>query len=374
MRADSLCYAPPASPGGRLVNRLVLLASSLALSVGCAAKVDGFTVNRAVPRALVGGDLEMACAMGESTSYALVAVPSADNPPNRAAIIGYATGAMCAELTSMEHELAAARAEHLWEGAAQIAAIKDARTSAERAHGLAAERFYRAFQATEAHYGPTGEGCPKFSRQRDELSYLVGLVSGMNAVLHDKTAGGPVGVPLDVLPRVARSTECLDDETWWQVPAALRAGAWATVPGSGPADVDPWALLDGAAAAGEGQGVRVARALQVLLNANAGRADEAREGMKKHGESLTSTAAAEEWRLLDEYARRVSLHQSDLVWTATEGYRTPSLGDLPRDESETLDDPFGADPFGADPFGAAPAPDEPPSDATPDAPSGEETE
>ena len=332
----------------------------LGLLTACSGKVDQFTLQRVVPRALVGGDLEMVCALGESTTYGIAALPSADKPPRRAEVIGYATGAMCAELEAWEFELQALRAEREVSGEAIVPAIKDARLAAERAHAKAARRFYKAFEQTEAHYGPVGDGeCPRFNARRDELTYLVGLVSGMNAVLHDKTAGSPVGVPLDVLPRVARGAACLDDEAWWHSPGALMSGAWATVPGSGPADADPWALMEEHAAAGESSGVRVARALQVLVSANAGRDDLARGGMSAHAESLKATPVHEDWKLLDEYARRITLHQSDLAWTAERGHRTPSLGELPGDKAAAPADPFAADPFGADPFGApAPTPEE----------------
>ncbi|TNE85615.1 MAG: hypothetical protein EP330_25185 [Deltaproteobacteria bacterium] len=360
------------------MKRLVLVPTALGLLVGCAAKVDNLTVNRVVPRYMTNGDLEMACALGETLSNGLAAVPKEDNPPHRALTLGYGTAAMCAELQAMEYELAAARAEHLYEGEAQIAAIKDARYGAERAHGLAARRWWDAFEHTEVQYGPVGdETCPTFNRRHDQMTYLVGLYAGMAALIHDKTAGGPVGVPLDVLPRVARSSQCLDDDLLWHVPEAMRAASWATVPGSGPTDVDPWAMLAEAAKKGEGTGVRLGRAMHVLINANAGRGEQAREGMQMHGESLKSTPVAPDWKFFDEYARRITLHQSDLVWTAAEGYRTPALGDLPQDGAEAPADPFGADPFGADPFGApeetAEPADSPAEPASEEAPA-EETE
>ncbi|MCO4747927.1 MAG: hypothetical protein KC912_24255 [Proteobacteria bacterium] len=336
------------------LRRIVLLALSVSTLVGCAGRIDAFTLNRLVPRAVVGGDLEMVCAVGEGLTYPLEAVPSANNPPQRGLIIGGATSAMCSELSAWELELTTARAEKLLTGDAQIPSIKDSRYASARHHALAADRYWRAFQAAETHFGPIGEECPKFNARRDEFSYIMGLVSGMNAMLHDKTAGGPVGVPLDVLPRVARGAVCLDDADWWSLPGALQAGAWATVPGSGPSDVDAWALLEEKAAAGEASGVRVARAIQVLLASNAGRTEATEAGITSHGQSLNDTPVNPDWRLLDEYARRITLHQSDLIWTAAEGYRTPTLGELPGAEAEAPTDPFGADPFGGDPFGGDP--------------------
>jgi hypothetical protein len=61
----------------------------------------------------------------------------------------------------------------------------------------------------------------------------------------------------------------------------------------------------------------------------------------------------QEWALLDEYARLVSLHESDLLWTVTAGHVTPRFGELPRAEKE--EEFTGPDLFGeGDPFGEAP--------------------
>ena len=44
-----------------------------------------------------------------------------------------------------------------------------------------------------------------------------------------------------------------------------QAAAWATIPGSGPQGVDPWAILEEMGSKGESTGVRVARGLQVTI-------------------------------------------------------------------------------------------------------------
>jgi hypothetical protein len=136
----------------------------------------------------------------------------------------------------------------------------------------------------------------------------------------------------------------VDDANWYHVPSALQGSAWVTVPGSGPADVDAWAFLDGAAVAGEAAGNRVARALQVRVASNAGRQDVLAAGIRAHAAALTSRPISGDLALLDEYARWISLHESDLIWVGAAGHRTERFGALP-DDAAPAEAPPGFDPF-----------------------------
>jgi hypothetical protein len=101
---------------------------------------------------------------------------------------------------------------------------------------------------------------------------------------------------------------------------------------------------------------------------NADRDETIQDGISAHATSLNTTEHDAAWALLDEYARLVTLHQSDLLWTEEKGYRTPAFGELPFDDPSLTapaafgsEDPFGSsNPFGQDdPFGR-PAEDEEP--------------
>jgi hypothetical protein len=176
--------------------------------------------------------------------------------------------------------------------------------------------------------------------------YVVGLVAGALSLLHDKAGNNAVGVPTDTLGRVARGSKCVDSAKWWHVPHALEGVAWGIVPGSGPEGTDPWAHLEQAAAEGEASGVRVARALQVLVAGIAGRDEDLARGIRAFPAARDATPTDPDWALFDEYARLVVLHQSDVLWTAAKGHRTPTLGVLPGDDAPPADVPPGEDPFG----------------------------
>ena len=171
----------------------------------------------------------------------------------------------------------------------------------------------RGIYYAESAFGSVDMPCPKID-ERDEVAYLVALISGTFAVLHDKQSDGTVGVPLDLLPKIARASTCLDNEKWWGVPQALRGGIWATIPGSGPGDVEPWSILKQAAQEGEQSGVRVAYAVGALLANNAGETDRMRDFLVGYGESLSNTPRNQNFAFFDQYAYEVALHQSDLLW------------------------------------------------------------
>jgi hypothetical protein len=329
------------------VNHLFALSLlPLLLATGCVQnRVDRFTVDRVMARGSEVPDVDKACQLGSAFAHALAAPPRASRPPRRAMVIAEMTAGLCAEAQAWEAELDAERALRNLVGDARLAEVKDARLREERARQQAAARLYRSFQHLDALWGPIGDGCARVP-ERDQLVLLLGLYAGVNALLHDKASGGRVGVPADVIGKVARGARCLSDATWWHVPSALEAACWATVPGSAPEGVDPWVALEQAARAGEASGVRLALGLEVLFAYNAGQEELAIRALKTHAASLQDRPQLESGALLDEYARLVSLHVSDLLWTSAKGYRAPGLG--PPIPEETLA-PASEDPF-ADPF------------------------
>jgi hypothetical protein len=335
---------------------LLGLAASLVL-VGCAGKVDKIVVKRVVTRALAVPDVDQACEIGVSLRSPLASVSRPERPPRQAVLIAEFTAALCDEARAFEHEIAAGRALSKASGlepGARAVAARDARLAADRSHARAAARFQRAWEQGNAEFGALGQGeCPRL-KQRDELPFMLALVAGMQVVLHDSAAGSPLQVPKATILDVARAAECIDDDTWWAGPSGLQAAAWATIPGSAPEGVDPWEMLADAAQRSDGTGVRMARALQVTIGANAGRPDVVREGLVGHAAARAATPSSAEFALFDQYALVLSRHQSDLIWLAEEGYRTPVFGELPGAAGPAVPetDPFGGDPFGGAPFGA----------------------
>lgn len=337
----------------------LLFLSPIILS-GCAGKVDKVVMNRVVERALRVPDVDQACSIGVAMRSPLAGITRAARPANQALMIAEFTAAMCDEAAAQDHELDAVRATSAAVGLAgpqRVSIARDARIAADRSHGRAAARYLRALEHGQAEFGALGgDACPRLE-EWEELSFMVMLVSGMQAVLHDSAAGSPLGVPKETILDVARSAQCLDDADWWYGPSAMQAAAWATIPGSAPAGTDPWALLEEVSEKSDATGIRVARALQVVISVNAGRDDLAEQAIRAHAAARVATPPSEEYALFDQYALVLSRHQSDLFWMREEGHRTPVFGELPGNGMAAPDgaplgaDPFADDPFAEDPFG-----------------------
>ena len=271
------------------------------LLTGCASKIDKITVNRVVARALTVPDVDQSCEIGVSLRSPLAAATKEGKPARKALLISEATAAMCDEMAAWEHELDRALALSSATGLPprqRAIRAKDAGFAADRSHQRAAARYWRAWEHGLVSFGAIGEDdCPKL-KPHDEFAYMITLVAGMQAVLHDSNSGRTLNVPKETILQVARGAECLkgdpdkdgtiDGQKWWYFPEAVQAAAWGTIPGSGPEGVDPWAVLDEMGAKGEPTGVRVARGLQVTIAVNAGKDDIARAAIQAHAAALDS--------------------------------------------------------------------------------------
>ncbi|HHO49714.1 MAG TPA: hypothetical protein ENK18_02315 [Deltaproteobacteria bacterium] len=322
------------------------------MTTACANKIDRFTIDKVLDRATDHPDVDMVCGLGRSLTHPLGALPA--HEPERSMVVSEGVAGLCAQLDAWEAELDEVRAKENLSalGAARAAEVIDAGLRRERANALAAARFERSWQHLLRAW-PSGDGsCPRV-KEKDEFVYMFGNFMGMLALLHDRSGGGLQGIPLDRPLEVARASTCLEEGSWWGALDALEAAAWATIPGSGPEGVDPWERLEQVAVEGEATGVRVARAVQVLIAANAGRQEIVEGGIRAFAEASPDLEG--DWLLLDAYGQLVVQHQSDLVWIRERGHRTEVLGVLPSDggADSPSSDPFGAvDPFGAtDPFG-----------------------
>lgn len=273
-----------------------------------------------IPHLLADDDIGMACQMGGALTGFVASFERVSDRPDLPVLVSYVGAGMCAEAVAREAELRQARAVR----AGQASEANDARLAGERAHRDAAARFYRAFQRAEARWPGIGDGACPTIEEDERVHFLLGLSAGMMALMHDRSARGTAGVPMTIPMRVARAAKCLDDAAWWGVPNALQAAVWMTVPGSGPKDADPKATLEAAAKIGDGAGIRLSRSLQVIALAGAGDEEGARAAITAHGEAVKTKVAPEKWRLLDAYARVLTRHEADRIWTREQGHRGPT--------------------------------------------------
>ncbi len=326
------------------LSRSAACAIALLVCTGCSNTMHSltgdtlaeFAVDHMTPYLLGTGDVQMACETGVSLVSMLLAYKRVTDEPHQAAVGSLVSAASCAQMEAWEHDLGRIRALRAGNGAEAT----DARIREKRAHALAADRFYRSWKHMVALYGEPAEGkCPELDEPTDEVTWLLGLLSGAQAVQHDRAANGAAGVPLDLPRKADRGLQCLNNERWWHVPMALRAAVWAGVPGSAPEGEDPWKRMAEAAEAGAKTGVRVAQAVYAMSAAAAGKSDVVRAVIKAHVASKKEVPAPPEWRLLDGSATYQLRVLSDRLWTEAQGHRTPNgrLGDFWDDAAEEAD-------------------------------------
>jgi hypothetical protein len=333
------------------------------LLAGCLrGPVDGFTTQRVVPAALQVPDVDRVCRTGGALGNALVALPR--RAPHEALIIADATAALCDDSAYREVALQTAVAAEAATGPARVALVRDGREHARRLRARSALRFASAWAHTQARWDWIGDECGRVGK-RDELTFLIGLMSGTLAMLHDKATGSDLEVPLDTLARVGRAGICVDDARWWAVPSMFEAAAWTLVPGSAPEGVDPWEALEDRARRGAETGhVRLGWALAAVLGANAGRDDLVRTAIRESAASFAAHPPPADARLLDAYAHELLQYEADRIAVAEQGHRATGLTVVtPAPSTPTpppTEDPFAPaedDPFGdpePDPFAPEP--------------------
>jgi len=299
-----------------------------------------FAVNHVGPYTMSTTDLRMACSNGESTGNMLMAYGRVTDQPHKAGVSAHGAAGMCAELEAFEAELEYTR--HLY--AKRGSEAQDARIRQQRAHTLAATRHYRAYQHLVAAYGtPGGETCPEIP-EGEELLYLIGLSSGVQAFINDRVGGGLVGVPIAVPGEVLRGSLCVDNDTFWGMPSAMRAAVWSSLPGGSPAGEDHWEILNKAQSLGDEKGVRIARAIAIQAADGAGREDLVRAFVQDHAKSEEAFKPNPKGSLLDSFAKAIIQHFSDIRWIQAMGHRTPNgqLGvfwdENEEEASEDMDD------------------------------------
>ena len=309
--------------GTQWTRAVVLVACSGVACQGAVYKTTGsvmssYAVQHMVPTMMESSDLNMACEAGVSMGSFLLSFQRVTAHTDRAALVTLLSAGMCAEQDAWDAELRGLRALHR----GQASEVQDARIEERAAHAQAAKRFYAAYLHTERAFNHAERECPPKLSANDEALLVLGLSAGVLASLHDRSVSG-AGVPADLPLRAARASLCVNNQTLWGVPRALRAAVWISAPGTAPAQVDPWQELVNAVAEGDAQGVRLARAFWVQANGAAGHDAAVRAGLMQQAAALKSRPANPAWRLLDSYATRMITHESDKLWTAATGHRTP---------------------------------------------------
>lgn len=282
-----------------------------------------FIERNLVPPLLTDDDAIMACQSGVALAPLIVATENIGANIDQLATLLYTTAGLCAEISSFDNELRYLRAAK----AGMIEEAQDARTNQRRFAELAARRQLKSYERFERYYEKRydmkiGEQCVDFYKDFDEFVYMLGLLSGLQALLNDIVAGQVVGVPMDIAAKAERAFTCLDNEKWWGVPVGVRAVVWNVLPGADEGK-DVWGAFQSSMAIGEKAGIRVAHAMYALSASGKADNERMREGIRRYAQVPAEFKANPQYKLVDALAGFIVTSLSDRLWTEGTGQRTP---------------------------------------------------
>ena len=316
-----------------LIAAVALVAAS-ALS-GCSYVIKtganvtlAFSEKHILPPVLAMDDVDMVCNQGNALTPVIMATKDMGADPTRMAVLLYSASGMCAENKALEAELRYLRASK----AGAVTEAQDARIEQKRWAAIAADRQYRGYQLFaerwQAKYKYTlGDSCPSMRKNLDQTVYLLGLVSGLQAMTNDINSGGQVNVPKDIAAIVERGMTCLDDSKFWGVPNATRAVIWTLLPGAGDGKPEPYQTLKESMQIGEQKGVRLSHAMYAVAAQASGDDAKIRDALKAYALSRAEEVPVNpEFRLLDSMAGQLVQSIADRYWTENTGVRSADDG------------------------------------------------
>ena len=332
--------------------RLMVLLIALTLLSGCSvirnhmystsgSVMQGLSKEHTTPYLLKQKDLGMSCAMSEATTPMMMSFGRVTDEPNQLGVMMNLSAAGCSVERAREHDLA----YHRLMRDRDTDAARDAQYNARRHYREATLRYHRSWQNLNEHYGDIGnQECPtdRLETEMDQFMYLSGLIAGLQAMNTQVRSGQQLGVPNNIGSRVARATDCLDDDRWWGVPGAMKAAVHAMLPSAAPEGAEPFEELEEASRKGEEAGVRLANVFHAVAARNAEDRERVRDVIRRHASAVEERDPAGDWAMIDETATQQIRAVSDLLWTRATGHRTPTgrLGEFWDDEepeSENID-------------------------------------
>lgn len=340
----------------KICQGMAVIAVASSLLSGCSQVVKtganvalGFSEKHIVPPILAMDDADMACNSGNALTPAIMSTKDMGADPTRIAVLLYASSGICAENQALESELRYLRASK----AGQVSEAQDARIEQKRWAAIAAQRQYAGYQLLENRWAAKynkklGEGCPKMKSDLDQTVYLMGMISGLQAMTNDINSGGAINVPKDIAAVVERGMTCLDNAKFWGAPNAARAVIWTLLPGAGDGKPDPYQTLKESVQLGEQKGVRLSHALYAVAAQASGDDVKIRDALKTFAASRSEEKPVnQQFKLIDSMSQNMVQGISDRYWTEHTGIRTSDDG-MQRfwdDQENTaeLDDLFNED-------------------------------
>ncbi|MEQ6884255.1 hypothetical protein [Salicola sp. Rm-C-2C1-2] len=333
--------------GARITGVFIALTMLVGCSVNPLHKITGdvmtgYAEAENTPYVLAMTDVQKACSLGESVDPLLYSFSRVTTEPAKTGTLLSVLAGICMEQQAFEQELRYLRADYQ----GNTKELRDAREAMQRQYGTTAERRQRAFNRmlTGFSYEPKPDAqCPELDSDQDEITFLLGLISGAQAVLNDGKAQGRAGVSRRLAAQVERASYCVSNQKWAGIPQGLRATIWVLLPDLKPAEISAgtWEVLARNRRLGVEKGLRVTAAFELMMAENVGRDETIAKVLAYLDETSDEFDVWERYQLADLAAMRIALAVSDRLWTREHGYRTPEnrFGETGtgKDEGDSID-------------------------------------
>jgi len=338
--------------GWARIARLFLLLSFLA-AAGCSVNplykttgqvMTGYAWSESTPYTFTLDDPDMACTLGSAFDPFVYSFKRVTDTPYKTGALMLLLSANCSEEKAWQAQLRSMRDARN----GNVKGAQDARTEYRRWEAVTARRRLESYrEAMKAYnYDATDpdQGCPYFDSDNDEVTFMMGLLTGTQAVMNDSASGVQVNVPRDIAPHAERAARCLSNVKWGGLPDAIRASVWLLLPDSKPKGAgDAWQTLAHCAELGIRKGMRAASAVEIVMAENMGRDDILKKAIQQFAQAGKTMKVWKKYRLVDAVSKEVVMAVSDRYWTQHFGERTPAdkFGELKPsspDTSDTADD------------------------------------
>ena len=171
--------------GARITGVFIALTMLVGCSVNPLHKITGdvmtgYAEAENTPYVLAMTDVQKACSLGESVDPLLYSFSRVTAEPAKTGTLLSALAGICMEQQAVEQELRYLRADYQ----GNTGELRDAREVMQRHYGTTAERRERAFNRmlTGFSYEPTPDPkSPELYSDQDEITFLLGLISGAQA-------------------------------------------------------------------------------------------------------------------------------------------------------------------------------------------------
>lgn len=310
-----------------MISGSILTACSHAIKTGAEVGIH-FTEKHIAPPILAMNDVDMVCNSSTALVPLIMSMKAMKADPAKLAVLLYSSSGVCAESKAVNAELRSIRAAK----AGQNSEALDAKIEQKRWSAIAARRQYQGYQLFEQHWKAKykytlDESCPKMKKDFEQTVYLLGLLSGLQAMTNDINSGGQVHVPKNIAAEVERSISCLDNTKYWGVPDATRALIWTLLPGAGAGKADPFQTMKQSMKLGEKKGMRLSHALYAIAAQANGDDKLMRDALRSFAASrATGNVDNVNYMLIDRIASEMVQNIADRYWTENTGSRAPEDG------------------------------------------------